>query len=313
MAPPATAAAAGVAVQAGSATGVTAFAPAVPLFFTARVAVNTWFVLTVVALGVSVAESAAAVWTVMDAVTVPVEAVAPLFASVPLADVLTPSVPAVDVEHPVYWKLTVAPPATAAEAGVPVHGVITAGVTALAVAVPLFFTAKVTVKVWPVETVPDAGVNVAVRAMAVWTVTVALAVPVDRVAPLFASVPVADALSESVPAEAEEQPVYWKLTVAPPATAAAAGVPVQLAIAAGVTAFAAATPVFFTARVAVNTWPVLTVVALVVNTADRAPCACTVTWVVAVGAETVAPVFASFPDADALRVSVWAVALEHPP
>jgi len=82
------------------ATGVTAFAAAVPLFFTASVAVNTCPVLTVVALGVSVAVIAAAACTVTDALTVPVESVAPLFASVPLAEVLSESVPAVLVAHP---------------------------------------------------------------------------------------------------------------------------------------------------------------------------------------------------------------------
>ncbi|HXJ79004.1 MAG TPA: hypothetical protein VMS64_10015 [Candidatus Methylomirabilis sp.] len=84
------------------ATGVTAFAAAVPLFFTASVAVNTCPVLTVGALGVSVAVIAAAVWTVIAAaVTVPVVTVAALFASVPLAEVLSVSVPAVVLEQPV--------------------------------------------------------------------------------------------------------------------------------------------------------------------------------------------------------------------
>ncbi|HXJ79006.1 MAG TPA: hypothetical protein VMS64_10025 [Candidatus Methylomirabilis sp.] len=83
------------------ATGVTAFAAAVPLFFTASVAVKTCPVLTVVALGVSVAVIAAAAWTVTVAVTVPVVSVAPLFASVPLAEVLSVRVPAVVLEQPV--------------------------------------------------------------------------------------------------------------------------------------------------------------------------------------------------------------------
>ena len=101
MAPPATAAAAGVEVQEEMATGVTPFAPAVPLFFTARVAVNDWPVLTVRALGVSVAESEAAAWTVMvPELTVPVATVAPLVASVPLADVVRVSVVAVAEEQP---------------------------------------------------------------------------------------------------------------------------------------------------------------------------------------------------------------------
>jgi len=57
---PATGAAAGVPVQDEMAAAVTAFAAAVPLFFTANVAVKVCPVLTVVALGVSVAVSAAA-------------------------------------------------------------------------------------------------------------------------------------------------------------------------------------------------------------------------------------------------------------
>ncbi|HXJ79007.1 MAG TPA: hypothetical protein VMS64_10030 [Candidatus Methylomirabilis sp.] len=89
-------------MQLEMATGVTAFAAAVPLFFTASVAVNTWPVLTVPELGVSVAEIAAAACTVMAAaVTVPVVTVAALFASVPLAEVLSARVPAVVVEQPV--------------------------------------------------------------------------------------------------------------------------------------------------------------------------------------------------------------------
>jgi len=81
--------------------GVTALTAAVPPFFTANVAVNTCPVLTVVALGVSVAVIAAAACTVTDALTVPVESVAALFASVPAAEALSVSVPAVLVEQPV--------------------------------------------------------------------------------------------------------------------------------------------------------------------------------------------------------------------
>ncbi|HXJ79002.1 MAG TPA: hypothetical protein VMS64_10005 [Candidatus Methylomirabilis sp.] len=83
------------------ATGVTALAVAVPLFFTASVAVKVCPVLTVVALGVSVAVSVPAACTVTVAVTVPVVTAAALFASVPLAEVLSVRVPAVVVEQPV--------------------------------------------------------------------------------------------------------------------------------------------------------------------------------------------------------------------
>ncbi|HVP67806.1 MAG TPA: hypothetical protein VMT17_11145 [Anaeromyxobacteraceae bacterium] len=73
MAPPLTAAGAGVVVQAAIAIGVTAFAVAVPPFVTASVVVNTWCVLTCVALGVRVAPSDGGVWTVTLALTVPVD------------------------------------------------------------------------------------------------------------------------------------------------------------------------------------------------------------------------------------------------
>ncbi|HXJ79008.1 MAG TPA: hypothetical protein VMS64_10035 [Candidatus Methylomirabilis sp.] len=207
MAPPATAAAAGVPVQALIAAGVTAFAVAVPPFFTARVAVKTWLVSAVVRLGVSVAVSVAGDCTVTEAVAVPVESVAPLFASVPLAEVLSASVPVAVVEHPVKTKFTVVPPATTAAAGVPVHADMATAVTALAFAVPLFFTASVAVNVWLVSTVDWLGVRVAVSVPAAWTVTVAVTVPVVTVAALFASVPLAEVLSVSVPAVVLEQPV----------------------------------------------------------------------------------------------------------
>jgi len=312
VAPPATAAAAGVVLQEGIATGVTAFAFAVPLFFTARVAVKTWPVFTVLALGVSVADSEAGACTVTVAVTVPVESVAPLFASVPLADALRVRVPDDDDEQPVYWKLTVEFPGTAAAAGVPVQDGMAIGVTAFAATAPPFFTASVAVKVWPVSTVVRLGVSVAVRAPAVCTLTVAVAAAELTVAPVFASLPLAVALSVSVPDDDDEQPVYWKLTVEFPGTAAAAGVPVQDDIADGVTAFAVAVPLFFIARVAVNAWPVLTVVVLGDSTPESAAGVCTVTDAVTVPVDTVAPLFASVPLADALRLSVPEVAVEQP-
>ncbi|HVP67809.1 MAG TPA: hypothetical protein VMT17_11160 [Anaeromyxobacteraceae bacterium] len=312
VAPPATAAAAGVPVQEAMAIGVTAFTAEVPPFFTARVAVNACPVSTVVWLGVSVAVSVAPDWTVTDDVTVPVETAAPLFASVPLADELRVSVPVAALEQPAYWKFTVAPPATAAAAGVPVQEAIAIGVTAFAAAVPPFFTASVAVKTWPVFTVVALGVSVAVRLAACWTVTLAVAAAEVTVAPVFASVPLAVALSASVPADALEQPVYWKFTVAPPATAAAAGVPVQADIAAGATAFAVAVPLFLIASVAVNVWPVLAVVVLGERTPDSAAGVCTVTDAVTVPVETVLPLFASVPLAEVLSDSVPDVDEEHP-
>ena len=100
MAPPATAAAAGVVVQEDMATGVTAFTATLPPFVTARVALKLWPVSTVVLLGVRVAVKEPAACTVTDAVAVPVATAAALFASVPLAEVLSVKVPAVEEEHP---------------------------------------------------------------------------------------------------------------------------------------------------------------------------------------------------------------------
>jgi hypothetical protein len=63
--------------------------------------VKNWPVSTVVLLEVSVAVRAAGACTVIAAAsTVPVERTRPLFASVPLAEVLRVSVPAVAVEQP---------------------------------------------------------------------------------------------------------------------------------------------------------------------------------------------------------------------
>jgi hypothetical protein len=103
-------------------------------------------VLTVAALGVRVAASAAAVWTVTVAVAAFVATGRPLFASVPLAEAFRVRVPTVPVEQPVYWKFTVAPPATGSAPGVPVQLATAMGVTALAVTAPLFRTASVAVK-----------------------------------------------------------------------------------------------------------------------------------------------------------------------
>ncbi len=159
------------------------------------------------------------------------------------------------------------------------------------------------------------GVKTPVIAAAVCTVTAgAVTVPVVTVAALFASLPLAVALRVSVPAAAEEHPVYEKVAVAPPAIAWAAGVaPVQVAMAVGVTAFACAVPLFVTFRAAVNTCPVLAVVTLGVKTPVMAAAVCTVTaGAVTVPVVTVAPLFASVPLAVVVRVNVPAVVVEHP-
>jgi hypothetical protein len=88
-----------VEVQEEMATGVTAFAVAVPLFVTASVAVKDWPVSTVVLLGVSVAFNAPAAWTVTGALA-DAETVAASFASLPLAEALRVSVPEAEVKQP---------------------------------------------------------------------------------------------------------------------------------------------------------------------------------------------------------------------
>jgi len=79
------------------------------------------------------------------------------------------------------------------------------GVTVFTAAEPVLVTASVAVKVWPWSAVVRLGVSVAVRAPGVCTVTEAVAAPVDTVAEVFASVPLAEALRVSVPAVADEQ------------------------------------------------------------------------------------------------------------
>jgi uncharacterized membrane protein len=312
VAPPAIGAATGVPLQPAVAAGVTAFAWAVPLFLTASVAVKACPVLAVERLAVSVAESAAAACTVTEDETLPVASPAPLFASVPEAEAVRGNVQPVPLEQPVYWKFTVAPPAIGAATGVPLQPAITPGVTAFAWAVPLFLTASVAVNACPVLTVAWLGVSVAERAAAACTVTDDVTFPVAAAAPLFASVPEAEAVRGSVPPVPLEQPVYWKFTVAPPPTAAAAGVPVQPVTAAGVTAFAWVVPLFLTASVAVNTWPVLTVAALGVKVPASAAAVWTATVAVAVFVATVRPLLASVPLAEALRLRVPTAADEHP-
>ncbi|HXJ79009.1 MAG TPA: hypothetical protein VMS64_10040 [Candidatus Methylomirabilis sp.] len=210
--PPATAAAAGVPVQEEMATGVTPLAAAPPLFFTARVAVNTWPVLTVVALGVSVAVMAAAAWAVTP--VLPLALIGePVFASVPVAIACRVSEPApvtvqVQVKVPLptmVWGT----PVTAPQLAVPVDPVATEGVTEvmLAPAVPEFVTVSVMASCSPTLTrmglpaIPsearmDAGD---------WMVTLAGTAPVETAALLLASVPLAEAERLRVPVVVEEQ------------------------------------------------------------------------------------------------------------
>jgi hypothetical protein len=106
-----------VAVPVPVTDGVTAVnvALAPPVSVTTRLMDSTWFTLTSAGLPpmVSVAESPAGDWTVTAAaVAVPVDTVAPLFASVPLAEALKLSEPVVDDEQ-LYVKVAVPEPATA--------------------------------------------------------------------------------------------------------------------------------------------------------------------------------------------------------
>ena len=207
MAPAPTALAAGMTEHVTPVSvGVTAFAPAVPLFFTARVTVNTWPVSAVVTLGVRIPDNPAGVWIVTDAVAAGIVTAPPVFASVPLAVALRLRVPALADEHVWYTKFTVLLPPTAAAAGTTEQVTpVSTGVTAFAPAVPEFFTAKVTVKAWPVSAVVTLGVRIPESAAGVCTVTEAVAAGMVTVAPVFASVPLAVALRLRVPALADEQ------------------------------------------------------------------------------------------------------------
>ncbi len=228
-----------------------------PVLVIVRVRVRTWPTLTVT--GAPPIERLTTIdagdWTVTDVVAAAADTAAPLLASVPLAEALRLRVPLLEPEQFVYWKFAVAPPAIAWAAGVvPVQAAMAVGVTAFACAVPLFFTASVAVKIWPVFAVVRLAVRVPTRAAAVCTVTEADTLPVEAVAPLLASVPVAVVLSASVPVVADEQFVKEKVALPPPAISCAAGVaPVQAAMAVGVTAFACAPPLFVTFRLAVKT------------------------------------------------------------
>ncbi|HVP67805.1 MAG TPA: hypothetical protein VMT17_11140 [Anaeromyxobacteraceae bacterium] len=230
----------------------------------------------------------------------------------PLALVVRASVPPVDEEHPEYWKFTVAPAATFAAAGVDVHAGIASGVTAFTFTPPEFFTARTAVKNWFVSTTVRFGVRVPVSAPACCTTTGAEAVLLDTDAPLFRSVPLALVDSVRVWTVPLEQPVNWKLTVAPPAMSWAAGVPVQAAMAFGCTPVAVAPPEFLTESVAVKTCPVLTVEALGVSVAARLGGVWTVTVAVALPVETTRVTsLPSVPEAEADRASVGVVVVEH--
>ncbi|HVP67810.1 MAG TPA: hypothetical protein VMT17_11165 [Anaeromyxobacteraceae bacterium] len=188
------------------ATAVT-LAVAPPVFVAVRVMFNTWPTLTETGFPwmVSAACTAAGDWMVTLAFAVGEVTVADELASFPLALALSESVPVVPDEQLPYTKGTVAPPATVAAAGVVPQDEIAVGVTEFTAAVPVFVTESVTVKVWFWSAVGRLGVSVAVNAPGVWTVTEAVAVPVETDDEVFASVPVADPLRESVPALAAEQ------------------------------------------------------------------------------------------------------------
>ncbi|HXJ79010.1 MAG TPA: hypothetical protein VMS64_10045 [Candidatus Methylomirabilis sp.] len=188
------------------------------------------------------------------------------------------------------------------------------GATAFAVAtVPVaLLTTMVTEKFAPLAA-PEVPLSTAVRVGGLCTVTVPVADPLVTVAPLLASVPFAVAARVNVPSVEDEHAVYWKVAVDPPEMACAAGV-VQPLTAAGATPLAVAPPVFFTESVAVNAWPASAVDTLgTIDTALRAAAACTVMAAeVTVPVVTVAPLFASVPLAEVLRVRVPAVLAEQP-
>ncbi|HVP67811.1 MAG TPA: hypothetical protein VMT17_11170 [Anaeromyxobacteraceae bacterium] len=117
-------------------------------------------------------------------------------------------------------------------------------------------TVIVTLNVAPWATGLDGNDRTAVRDGAFWMLTDAVAADgVVTVELLFASVPLAVALRESVPIVVDEQFVYWNGVVAPPEIDCDAGVPLHAEIAAGATPFAVAVPVFFTVRVSEKACP----------------------------------------------------------